>query len=140
MSCLLITFQLYLEFLLDPLLVIDEEVVEIINSQNLYITEKVRLLIRKWRASPQGDLASAIFACWRPFRYDSAGLPNLGRDWPLLAGTLTRSKVSAKGNGNGAFLTHIEQEDFQQKLFLTLVECFDDTEGGDGPPLHTRES
>lgn len=84
---------------------IDEEIAGIIQSQNLYTTEKVARLAQKWRGTAQGDLTSAIFACWWPFRYDSAGLPNLGRDWPLLASTLTRSKVSVENNKGGALLT-----------------------------------
>jgi hypothetical protein len=85
-----------LEFLSDPLLVIDKEIAGIIKSQDLYITEKVLILVRKWRKTPQGDLASAILACWKPFRYALEGSPNLGQDWSLLANILTRSGVSAE--------------------------------------------
>ena len=95
-----------MDSLVDPLLLTSEEIAGIIKSQDLYIAEKVARLVRKWRGTLQGDLASAIFACWWPFRYDSAGLPNLGRDWPLLASMLTRSKVSVEDDKGGALLTH----------------------------------
>lgn len=102
MNCSLSTFQLYLEFLPDPLFVIDKELAGVIESQNLYITEKVLILVQKWRKTPQGDLASAILACWKPFRYASAGSPNLGRDWQLLANILTRGEVSPEEDNEGA--------------------------------------
>lgn len=109
MSCSLsYFFQLYLEFLSDPLLVIDKEISVVIESQHLYITEKVPILIRKWRKTPQGDLASAILECWKPFRYASDGSPNLVRDWRLLANILTRSEVS-------------EEEDNKGRASLTLL-------------------
>jgi len=86
--------------------VIDKELAGVIESQNLYMTEKVLILVRKWRKTPQGDLASAILECWKPFRYASDGSLNLGRDWELLANMLTRGEVSTgEDNKGGASLT-----------------------------------
>ena len=116
MSCSLsYFFQLYLEFLSDPLLAIEREIVEVIESQHFSLSDKVPILVRKWRKTPQGDLASAILACWKLFRYASDGLPNLVRDWRLLANILTRGEVSAgKDNKGRASLTRLNRGFFNQ--------------------------
>jgi len=104
-----------LEFLSDPLLVIDKEIAGIMQSQDLYMTEKVLILVQKWRKTPQEDLASAILACWKPFRYASNGSPKLGRDWQLLANVLTRSEVSEEeGDKGGASLMPLNREFFNK--------------------------
>jgi hypothetical protein len=113
----LVPSQLYLDFLYDPLLVVDREMAGVLENQSLYKTEKIILVVRKWRETPQGDLASAIFACWRSFRYDSDGLPNVGRDWLLLTSTLTRTMVSAEEDNGGISLTPMNRELFNGSSF-----------------------